>query len=307
LKRLRLSDLPRGDLARRLRDGKLRLDLPPFVVCLRSDLPGLATDLACLYQDFALAEDRGFADFHLAILGERRPAGGLRPQARFYYDGQPAFLPLPRRHALPMFEWGLNWCVASHAHQYLVMHAAVVERGGRALVLPAPPGSGKSTLTAALALHGWRLLSDELALYDMACGLLWGMARPVNLKNAAIDVIRRHAPQAVLSAPVPDTAKGLVALLKPPVDSVRRVREPATPAWVVWPRYREGAATRLAPASRADTLMLMAEQSFNYDIHGVQGFEALSGLIGGCRCLQFEYSLLDEALRVFDDLAEGRI
>jgi hypothetical protein len=44
----------------------------------------------------------------------------------------------------PMFEWGLNWCIASHAHSFLVIHATVVERGGRAMVLPAPPGSGKA-------------------------------------------------------------------------------------------------------------------------------------------------------------------
>jgi predicted ATPase len=30
------------------------------------------------------------------------------------------------------------------------------------VILPAPPGSGKSTLCAALVTRGWRLLSDEL-------------------------------------------------------------------------------------------------------------------------------------------------
>jgi predicted ATPase len=33
----------------------------------------------------------------------------------------------------------------------------VVERDGHALILPAMPGSGKSTLTAALVQRGWRL------------------------------------------------------------------------------------------------------------------------------------------------------
>ncbi|MBK9234594.1 MAG: hypothetical protein IPO19_00450 [Rhodoferax sp.] len=34
------------------------------------------------------------------------------------------------------------------------------------LVMPAIPGSGKSTLTAGLSLSGWRLLSDEFGALD---------------------------------------------------------------------------------------------------------------------------------------------
>jgi HprK-related kinase A len=83
-----------------------------------------------------------------------------------------------------MLEWGMNWCIASHMHYYLMLHAAVLERDGHALIMPGDPGAGKSTLTAALMLDGWRLLSDEIALIDRNDGLLYGLARPVSLKNA---------------------------------------------------------------------------------------------------------------------------
>ena len=63
------------------------------------------------------------------------------------------------------------------------------------MLLPAPPGAGKSTLCAGLVHRGWRLLSDELALVDMETGLVRGMARPVNLKNKSIEVIRDFAPE----------------------------------------------------------------------------------------------------------------
>jgi ABC-type thiamine transport system ATPase subunit len=84
----------------------------------------------------------------------------------------------------------LNWCVAGHAHHYLMLHAAVLEKNGRAVVLPGDPGAGKSTLTAALMLDGWRLLSDEITLINRR---RWtartGLARPVSLKNASINII----------------------------------------------------------------------------------------------------------------------
>jgi len=75
-----------------------------------------------------------------------------------------------------------------------MLHAAVLEKNGRAVVLPGDPGAGKSTLTAALMLSGWRLLSDEITLVDRDDGLLVGLARPVSLKNASIDVIQRAFP-----------------------------------------------------------------------------------------------------------------
>ena len=40
------------------------------------------------------------------------------------------FAPLPLDQAFPMLEWGLNWCVSAHCHQYLIFHAAVVEKSG---------------------------------------------------------------------------------------------------------------------------------------------------------------------------------
>ena len=301
---LKLENLPPVELSQRLRNNTLLLDIHPFVARIQTDVEGLMADLAMLYGGFEVQPADSFADFHVAITAERGLAGGFKPQARFHHDGKPAFLPLPRQHALPMLEWGLNWCVASHAHQYLILHAAVLERGGRALLLPAPPGSGKSTLAAGLAQRGWRLLSDELALYDMGTGQLSGMARPVNLKNRSIDVIRAFAPEAVMSQPVPDTAKGTVALLGPPRDSVARRREPACPAWVVLPRYRADQPAVLRPAERATTLLRLAEQSFNYDLHGVRGFDAMVDLVGRCRCLHFEYGSLAEAAALFERLAE---
>ena len=299
---MKISELTQAELAGALRRGDLLLDLHPFVARLKSNVPSLARDVALMYADFGVLPPDGFADFHVEIAREARLANGFRPEAVFYYDGKPFFIPLSPAQAFAGLEWGLNWCVTSTCHQYLIFHAAVIEKDGKAAIFPAPPGSGKSTLCAGLVMSGWRLLSDELALYDMATGLVHGMARPINLKNRSIDVIRTFAPEARLTAPVPNTSKGTVALLRPPPESVLRVREPARPQWVILPKYQRGAAPEMLPHSRARTFMLLAEQSFNYHLHGRRGFEAVGRLIDQTRCLHFSYSQLDDARRVFDDL-----
>jgi hypothetical protein len=155
-------------------------------------------------------------------------------------------------------------------------------------------------------MRGWRLLSDELALFDMESGLIYGMSRPINLKNRSIDVIKRFAPEALMTAPMPNTTKGTVALLRPPSSSVSRANEPARASWIVLPRYLPDAAPDLVPHSRARTFMLIAEQSFNYDIQGEAGFEAIGRLVDQSQCFHFTYSQLDDAARVFDELLAGR-
>lgn len=263
----------------------------------------MARGISLLYSDFCVLEPDEFADFHIAL---QTPAGlrrWVRPQVIFYLDGFAPFKPLPADQGYPMFEWGLNWCIAAHAHNYLVIHAAVVERFGRAAILPAPPGSGKSTLCAGLISRGWRLLSDELMLLDLRSGKIQPLARPVNLKNASIDIIREFHSGAVMTDPVRDTAKGTVALMRPPADSVARTAEPALPGWIIFPRYVAGAPAVLEPNSKAQTFMRVVEQAFNYDVLGARGFEAAAGLIDRCACFEFSYGNLDEAIATFASLA----
>ncbi|MBO9688394.1 HprK-related kinase A [Roseateles chitosanitabidus] len=300
---MKLQALSSGGLRERLRGDGVTLKLAPFVVRVRSDIPHLADDIAAMYEDFELAAEDEFVDFHVAVLRSPHWLSRLRGRAEFWFDGQRSFTPLPAAQALAMLEWGINWCIAAHAHQFLLIHAAVLERDGRALVMPAPPGSGKSTLCAALAHRGWRLLSDELGLLDMTTGLIHGMARPINLKNASIPLIQGFLPEARFSASMPNTTKGTVALVRAPDDAIAARLRPARPAWVVLPSWRADAPAQLAPIERARAFMDLAEQSFNYDLHGRAGFQALGRLVDACGCYRFEYSRLDEALALFEALA----
>jgi hypothetical protein len=99
-----------------------------------------------------------------------------------------------------------------------------------------------------------------------------------------------------------DTAKGTVALMRPPADSVARTAEPASPTWIIFPRYVAGAPAVLEPKSKAQTLMRLVEQAFNYDVLGARGFEAAAGLIDRCACFEFSYGNLDEAIATFASL-----
>lgn len=302
---LTVGSLPPERLRRALATQGVAVRTGPVGFRVLSDVPAVAAALGLLYADYPRLGSADFCDFELHV----RRVGGLRrwlrPQVLAVYDGAPVFEPLPLGHAFPLLEWALNHCVTSHAFEHLTLHAAVVERGGRAAILPAPPGSGKSTLCAALVHRGWRLLSDELALVTLADGRLAPLARPVSLKNRSIEIIRRFAPEAVFSAETHDTAKGTVAHMLVPREHVRRMDETARPAWVVFPRWVADAPPQLAPRAKADAMMELGRNSFNYGTLGRSGFEALADLVTACDCFDFSYGHLDDAIATFDRLAQA--
>jgi HprK-related kinase A len=302
---LKLGDLSGAGLQQQLRGAGLVIVTGPFAFRLSSPFESVAEGVALLYRRYELGDPDGFADFSVHIghgAGLRR---WIKPQSRFLFDGQPVFEPLPQAHAYPLLEWAMNWCISAHAHQYLIIHAAVIERGGRAAVLPAPPGSGKSTLCAGLVLRGWRLLSDELALVSMADGRVWPLCRPVSLKNASIDVIRQFEPSAVFNRITHDTTKGSVTHMQVPQPHLDAIATPALVRWVVFPKYLPGAPAVMVPRSRAASLVELARNSFNFGVLGEAGFDRLGDVVEGSRCFDFSYSLLDDAMHSFDQLAQS--
>lgn len=283
----------------------LRFDVGPFVVNLQSSLDDFAAAIRLMYGTYPLST-QSFADFHVRLdqpFGLRR---WFRPQTNFTQDGRTPFKPLPLEQSFAMFEWGLNWCVSSQCHQYLIVHAAVVERAGLALIMPAPPGSGKSTLCAGLVARGWRLLTDELALVSLEQpGEVIALPRPISLKNESIDVIRDFAPQQVIGPIAHDTAKGTVAHMAAPPDSIRSGTETATSRLLVFPKYIPGSSTNITPRQKAASFMELAEQSFNFNVLGELGFQALRQVLDNCDCYDLSYSDLDDVIPELERLIDN--
>jgi HprK-related kinase A len=302
MKFTRLGSLSRNTLRERLHSG-LILETGPFRTRIVSHTPEVLAGLDLLYSDFPVHDD-GFCDFHVQVERVQGPRRYFRPQVTFMFDGMAPFKPLPANHAFALLEWGLNWCIAGHAHHYLMLHAASLEKNGRAVILPGEPGAGKSTLTAALTLSGFRLLSDELTLVDREDRLLVPLARPVSLKNASIDVIRSFSPRAVMGAAAHDTHKGTVSHLKPTSESVLRADEKAKPALIIFPRWKADAEAKLTHHSKADAFMHTANHAFNYNLLGSLGYDLNASLIDACECYDFEYSQLSDATLVLSELMQ---
>jgi HprK-related kinase A len=296
-----LGERPAHEIAAALAGDGLWLDIGAAVVHVRSDAPALTAQLQAVYGHFPFVRHAEWADVHCRL---HRGAGlrrWVRPQVRFSSDGREIFSPFPADSPLPMFEWGCNWLIGQRMHHLLLMHAAALERDGRALLLPALPGSGKSTLAAALSLRGWRLLSDEFGAFDPVSGLVKPMLKPPALKNQSIDVIRHFEPAVCLGPAFPRTRKGTVAHLAPDSDAVGRRHEGARPAVVIMPRWEAGSPTLRKPVEAQVAFSALAFNAFNYQVLGEVGFEAVLSIARASVAWELTYSDLDDAIRWLDE------
>jgi len=292
--RATLRELPFASLASRLARG-LRLHIGPFVVCLAGRDAALTACLAEHYPDYPLAPDDSFVDARITLREQGRWAR-LRghPRVISLEDGG-NFARFPAEQLLAQIEWGMNWCVAMRANQYLMLHGGVVARDGGAMILPGVPGAGKSTLTAYLMHRGWRLFSDEFTLLAQDTLELRPFPRLIPLKNESIDVIGREIPEACFGPRIPNTRKGLVSHLRPGIDHLRRMHEGARPRLIVFPRYAAGAPTELSSIPSAEAFAELTNNAFNYVLLGAKGFQLVADLVDATRCYRLRYSELAEA------------
>ncbi len=201
-----------------------------------------------------------------------------------------------------MLESVINWFIGKYTTRFLLLHAGVVERDGRAIVLPASSGSGKSTLCAALVARGWRLLSDEFAMVRPSDGQIQPHPRPICLKNASIDVIVRELPDAHFSKRYEGTTKGTVADVRAPREAIEKADETANPVLVVFPRYLPDEQTALKSIEKAQALMFLINHSVNYFTMLDSGFEALAAVVDGSDQYTLVYRDLVEAISLIEGL-----
>lgn len=299
-----VGSLAPAAFAEQLQRAGVGFQVGPFKLHVRTPGIDLAEPLHALYRDYRLVGDAGSV-FNARLVMRRvrvRAWGKSRKTVRVSVDG---FVPqedMPLEHALPGLEWALNLVIAMRHQAFLMLHAGVLERNGEALVLPASPGHGKTTLCAALAHRGWRFMSDEFGLVRPGSTELWPLPRPMPLKNESIEVIRSFAPSAHIGPASAGTRKGTVAHLRAPADSIHKDALPARARWVVFPRWQAGAKIEIDQVPQAQAFMELATHAFNYETLGLAGFRAVRDLIDASSCHRLVYSDLDEAVHALDEL-----
>jgi hypothetical protein len=163
-------------------------------------------------------------------------------------QGVPSFEHASLDVAVGMLDAQIRAFVAENAPNLIFVHAGAVAVDGRAMVIPGPSFSGKSTLVAALVEAGAAYYSDEYAVLD-ADGRLHPYARPISIRttsngaseerkvgehggiegrrpaDVAVVLLTRYRPGAVWRPTRKSTGEGVLSVLANTVPARARPQE----------------------------------------------------------------------------------
>jgi HprK-related kinase A len=265
-----------------------KLQVGPAGFRVGSDWAAPVAALARLYSGYPVP---AFCDFTVRLEAERPWRRLIRPSVAIRGDFTlPDAVPMALAHGLLAAEMGMNLQMALGWRRHLLLHAATVERAGRALILTGLSGSGKSTLAAWLGERGWRLLGDEFALLDLADGRLHPFPRAVSLKNEAIAVMEALAPAERFGPVLEGTPKGRIRHLRPRDEAIARMGEPARPVLILFPRFGRDLAAAARPVGPAEVFVRLTQASTNYTQLGETGFRALTTLVKTVPAVALDYA-----------------
>ena len=271
------------------------ISLPPFRFKVSSTFQSVVEHVNTAYpSNLERNNENKFINFDIAVKRPNSLRSLLKPQCIFESNALQPFKPLPASQAHALLEWGMNWCVASSEFNYLIIHAAVLAKDDKAIIFPAPPGSGKSTLTAHLAFSGWRLLSDEMALIDLSSGCVHPFVRAICLKNNSIDLVKAWFPEAAFSGLAKDTVKGDVSHVRPPQNATDNAWQQAEIKGIVFPKYRADTFLDIYPMQQCETMMHLINNAFNFNIVHTAAFDILSHIIPKTKHFEISYNNLSE-------------
>lgn len=310
------SDIPAMVLPERQRVGTFRLlgvDLTVYVTppdaspagLVRRYLDRFARDVD---PDDQLPPDRPGSSGRAAVSYEiRTPGAGenlelLRTRYQLIRDGALIYLSDTPGGLIDGLEWNLNGRVAARHTGYLTLHAGVVARGGRALIVPAASGSGKTSLTCALLRAGCAYLSDEAAVIDPATLLAHPYSKPLGIKD------REWLAEQI--GPLPsgpecwDLSTAGTWRIHPGRFAACQ-EEPVPVGWIVVPDGRSDVAPSPRPLARADALRALLNNCFNPDLHGARAIAVLSELVKTAQCYTMALGPPAETARTLMRLLDG--
>ncbi|OAN57357.1 HprK-related kinase A [Sphingomonas sp. TDK1] len=277
------------------------LRIGPIGFRIGSHWRGPIAALDALYRDYPGPQD-GIADFNVHLFAARPWRRVLRPSVHIAGDFViPDAAPLPLAQGLLAAEMGMNLQLALGLRRYLLLHASMVERNGRAVIMTGISGAGKSTLAALLMARGWRLMGDEFALIDCATGLAYAFPRLVSLKNEAIEVVAQALPEARFGPLLEGTPKGAIRHLVPDARAIAAMDAPAEPCLILFPRFGFEAAER--PVLPSEAFVRLTQSSTNYVTLAERGFTALTRLVQTVPSRAIDYPDAETALAMVEALA----
>ena len=182
-----IDELPSVPVRRRAAPYVCRLTLHGLTAEVEAPR-ALKRTLSLVLGSYPPAPDDGEFDFRVAVVPSENDANVLSVVT----DGHS----YPESNAHGRASVRVEWMVISEFvkrwTQFVHVHAGLIGNAQQSALLIGRSGSGKSTTSVALAMDGFDLYSDDVALIDRATLRPWVVPRPIKLDNHSRRMLRKR-------------------------------------------------------------------------------------------------------------------
>jgi len=277
--------------------------LVDYGVALETDIPTLRQQMGRLYSAFAVGH--ALADFDLfQVTGTPSPEQG-QPRFTIARSGEATFETESYTDLVAHLEWSINTAALRRLGHYYQLHAAAVSLDGTALLFPAEPGGGKTTLALWLCLNGFQYLTDEVTLVSPDTLTVTPFPKSFGLKEGTVQLLSKLKPELGLSDYEGTFRQERIWYLPPAAISPRCVSGQARAGAVILVNHDPRRATELTDYSKARMVVELINQSFNFLAFKERGVEVLTRLVEQAACFRLSVNDLDRAATLIRQVAGG--
>jgi len=237
-------------------------------------IAGSSLALALLERNFDLLQrtGRARADLYYRVSFDDRAR-------RFFIirAGQPPLAAADDGEFLYLFEKDLTVELQRFRRDLYFVHAAALEFAGKAILLVAPSGQGKSTTAWGLLQHGFGYMTDELAAVDLRRMAVAGYSHALCLKQ--------RPPGGY---PLPTKTLRTARTLHVPASLLRKpaARAPLPLGAILFVAYGGMVAPRMKPLGKAEAAAHLFVQALNPLAHAEDGLEGADRIVCNAACFK---------------------
>lgn len=162
----------------------------------------------------------------------------------------------PVRAGLPvMIKICLIRCALEESRDFCAVHAGIVRRECKCILLPGQSGAGKSTLVAGLAARGYEIWGDDTAVLTKRSFSARPVSCGIGLKAGSWPVLGPRYFPGLQSAHIyvrPDAKR--VRYLVPPDYAAPKADETIAVSAIVFPHFEHGIQAILSPLRKPEAL-----------------------------------------------------
>ena len=172
------------------------------------------------------------------------------------------------------------------------IHAAVLVKNKKAVILAGPSHAGKSTLAMALSRRGYYYLSDEVAPIEPKNYMVYPFPRGIKLRKEVLDILALQDRLGGKKQYIVDVGKNDII----DANSSFEIK------YILFPTYVPSKVPELTPVSAAIALGMLAKCSLNFHTFGGDPLSFLAELVMNADCYKFVTNELDRSCKVIEKL-----